>query len=253
MGEVIGSYRNILKRPQYYYTMAGITSMTADTQNSIVYALPFFPAQPGYTPGATPLDKTTANVAYNFVPLTWLTWLAPCFLGWKGAIRWKIQTVDPTLASQATVNYRVATMAANTGFDGNAWAQASMATATSHSTTVRTALTDFANPGEACLLGSNPAQTGLEFESDPYSPWLFNIYMNSTNAENLTSYGSFSKGIQVFKYVSDTSTAAGNDQMARYITDRVYVSASDDFNFVNFKFAPVIYLQTNRPGASATL
>jgi len=250
-GEDIVSFRAMLKRPCYYYTYGTPGTPTVNVLNQISYGVPLFPLQPGYTTGAA-LDKTTANVAYNFVGLGWLNLLAPCFLGWKGAIRWKIMGPDPTAMTQASPNYRVVALAAGTGYDGLNTTTQSLSTYTSHSTTPWSGLTYAAYPSDAMIIGDTASRTGLEFESDPYTHMLFHPYVPTTNADP-TTYGVSGHGIGVEKYITEAILISGYDNFYQVMFDKTYVSASDDFNFVYFKYAPVIYSQATRPGPSATL
>lgn len=248
-GEAIASFRALLKRSSYYYTYCDKTVATANVVNVCAYGLPAFPMQPGYN-SLYGLNTTSLAAKYTYTQHGFLTYLAPAFLGWKGSLRWKINSSDPMIASQCVGKYFVApSNIINVSANGFATAKRSITTSTSRSTSVYNYNAELLTLTDAVVMGTTMSETGLEIETDPYLPTLYQPYSIVTNGGSATDGP---HGITVTKFYSDSAAATGADDYNLYLSDNVFVSASDDFNFVYFKAAPTLWF-TTRPAPSATV
>ena len=100
-GEVIGSFRQLLKRD--YLTETVIYPILSDT-SVISMSRPLFPQWPGYT--LNPADGTstfeTAGGTYQYAGVTLLHYLSLGFLGFRGGVRYTFDTSK--LASTSNLN-----------------------------------------------------------------------------------------------------------------------------------------------------
>jgi hypothetical protein len=84
-GEAIVSFRQMLKRYDYFRTAPTLVN-TAYGYTKYQQAL--YPFYPGYVPGA--VDTTASTAAYNYCSMTLWHWIAMCFAGVRGGMRYKI-------------------------------------------------------------------------------------------------------------------------------------------------------------------
>lgn len=84
-GEVITSFRQMLKRYVYSESFVSPFSTVNAYARQFTTSLPLYP---GYAPDAIH-NTTTAGVNYNFTNNTLINWLMPCYTGWRGSLRWK--------------------------------------------------------------------------------------------------------------------------------------------------------------------
>lgn len=83
-GEAITSFRQMLKRYDYFRTIPHRSSVGL---KEITYSQAMYPFYPGYVPGA--VDRTAAEIAYNYCSMTLWHWTAMCFAGVRGGMRYK--------------------------------------------------------------------------------------------------------------------------------------------------------------------
>jgi len=91
MGEHITSIRQLLRRTCYSRSaLAQKVLPTDNTQFRCYHAK--LPLTPGFAPGgintALSVLAPPATAAFNFVQHTPITWMAPCFIGYRGGINW---------------------------------------------------------------------------------------------------------------------------------------------------------------------
>jgi len=84
-GESIVSFRQLLKRYTYFRT---VPMLTTDNFARLVYEQSMYPFWPGYVPDA--VDTTSINVPYNYCAMTLWHWVAMCYAGIRGGMRYKI-------------------------------------------------------------------------------------------------------------------------------------------------------------------
>lgn len=101
-GEAIVSFRQMLKRYDYFRSASQILpeiglNTSAQELRITRYQQPLYPFYPGYVGGA--IDTTAAGDPYNYCSMTLWHWVAMCFAGVRGGMRYKVLH-----AGQATVN-----------------------------------------------------------------------------------------------------------------------------------------------------
>lgn len=107
-GEHIVSLRQMLKRYMYSETFSGGLIGSAAGLVQFTTSLPLHPGYPAdgiHRDGATPFNATN---------MTYLNWVLPAFVGWRGSLRWKI-LVDGSQAGSSVVAPILAV--ANSGID----------------------------------------------------------------------------------------------------------------------------------------
>lgn len=242
-GEVIPSYRLLLKRPTYYrnFGVIGTTVFTGDYSYIMTYTLPVFPTSPGFA--STGLDRTTLSAAYNYSGMTLLTYVGSAFHGWKGSLRWKINMTD-SATSIVNTQYYVQLPANDTtaGVDGVRGTVTQVSMLVGPSVRANSELTTLGNLGQVVAMGATPNVGGLEIETPPYNKRLYNVHRPGTNA----SPGAGPQTVTISRVWCDSNSSN------KCIQDRTFVCASDDFNFVTFICAPTLYIIGTQPTPNAT-
>lgn len=91
MGEVVRSVRQLLHRATYHTTISPVLPATGGTSsitNLVEITLPRFPRYSGKTP-IDNLHLTSTEVGFNYVGMSPLNWMTPCFVGYRGSIVWR--------------------------------------------------------------------------------------------------------------------------------------------------------------------
>lgn len=86
-GEAITSFRQMLKRYDYFRTNPMVGRDPESLAHFLRYQQSLYPFYPGYVPGA--VDLTLAGVPYNYCSMTLWHWTAMCFAGVRGGMRYK--------------------------------------------------------------------------------------------------------------------------------------------------------------------
>lgn len=91
VGEEITSYRQCLKRYSQHSLLACTPSGPGVRGTFYVHKQPAFPYSYGYdTDGVDNAGPGLAGPKCNRCTMTLLNWLGPCYVGWRGSVRWKI-------------------------------------------------------------------------------------------------------------------------------------------------------------------
>jgi hypothetical protein len=101
-GENIQSFRSLLKT-RCFWRSIGMPLNTNYSEPVAKFILPAYPE--GFGVGG--YDKTLAEAATAFNGFTYLNYLKPSYLGWKGSIRWKIITPGSQFSTSAIRSVRV--------------------------------------------------------------------------------------------------------------------------------------------------
>ncbi|APG79028.1 hypothetical protein 2 [Changjiang crawfish virus 1] len=96
MGESIRSFRTLLKR--YCMTEIAHIPSTSGVTSGIAVQRSAFPIEPGYTPyysaSASTVPRVVGGKPYVYGFMTPLRFISAGFVGWRGAIRWKVTTAS---------------------------------------------------------------------------------------------------------------------------------------------------------------
>lgn len=95
MGEVAVSIRDLFHRAVCSWSTSFVCTPSTSTarMSGFNLILPRMPRFPGAYPNGYDRvdDYTTASTPYNSTSFTPLTWFIPCFTGYRGGIRWRLQ------------------------------------------------------------------------------------------------------------------------------------------------------------------
>lgn len=83
-GEAIVSFRQMLKRYDYFRTIPTIVNTALGITR---YKQALYPFYPGFVPGA--VDRTSVAAPYNFCSMTLWHWIVMCYGGIRGGMRYK--------------------------------------------------------------------------------------------------------------------------------------------------------------------
>jgi hypothetical protein len=224
-GEQITSFRQMMKR--YNYANCYIIDVPTEMfiNSNIAPALPLYR---GYAPDAIHPSSGFAN--FNFVPMTLINWLMPCFAGWRGSLRWKAmflwqgRPLDHALPLMSVTRLR-----AVNGYVNNNLIIPQNASDSLTNEIYTIEFNDTHNGHAATPALQNPI---LEFEVPFYSTRRFG---NARDATLIT--GSTNAGASV-KLSTATFSGANTGEQA---VMRKYVAIGEDFNFHFFKGIPYLY------------
>jgi hypothetical protein len=93
-GESFKSIRSLLKRYCYHQCFTNTKAEFVITEKN-------FPVEPGKS--KHPRHRTAALEPYNYTNMTYLNWFKPCYLGWRGGLRSKYISINPTAHSITSV------------------------------------------------------------------------------------------------------------------------------------------------------
>jgi len=218
-GEVVASFRSLVKRPAFYCTASIVRPISTTYANIVRWVLPTFPLIKGQ--GSTLVSNWTAST--DPAGFSHLGVLQYCYLAARGAIRWKVVSQPNSSSGKPyfLMYYRGpddVTQAkeladwgpTTTDLEMNAWG-----------TLVTSQLAGLGYGGGVEL---NPCDNGVEVESTAYqqSRW--------TPCNQLGPTGD-RENVVMFK-VLKPNIAAEVD------VDFLFCSAAEDFTFLFFKGAP---------------
>jgi len=224
-GEKITSIRQLLSR----YTLLGNSTITLTTGllRSVLCQLPAFPIYRG--PSLTPVF----GPSFNNVRVSYINWFAPCFMGWRGSIRWKIQeNLDRTgtrLFTEATYRSSAAGFARTNDFISYPASEDNFAKF----------LTDTCariENGASVIVGNlNPVH---EVEM-PYHYQERFKFCGILDTESQPPTTGTPERVDTF-----TRSFAYTVDGTRYMNSTYYVAAGDDFTLHFFKYTVVLYFTT---------
>ena len=222
--ERVLSLREVGKR----YAICGIRTapVNANTKGVSYFCERDFPVQPGYSvPGS---GAGTATLQYYNTPHCFLTAIGPAYVGYRGAIRTKLQPVLDansnlivTRCPASCANYQTGNTTLDVVSVGKYFSQTSAGSAI-----VKTNIPAYFGPSSTnaglgdCIEVSNPWVSVNNFEQVQYMCTDYNL----------------SSGILVFSFNNSTSTAA-----TTYLR---WKAIGDDFSFIYYKGPPVLYQTT---------
>lgn len=239
MGETIASFRTMLKRTY----MSELRPMTeAGSTSSVKFSRQAYPTYGGFVVGQTPISSSMVTHfmdgrRYNAVCTTLLNYLGRAFLGWRGSIRWTIDTSTINLASSSpagngsdTWNSITFSLARQTTYLNNRALVNSVGTLP---TNLAQRFTEI-DRGLDCYglhLGNtsvNPIQT-IEV------PYLQNDRFKYTFVDDKFDGVSSGPGWACSLMIPESETAFDNSFL------KFYASAGEDFNLFFFNGLPPVY------------
>lgn len=195
-----------------------------------------YPPMPGYT--STAFDQaqkisTASPYGFNFTQMTYFAWVAPCFLGLRGSMRWHYNVIsDRSNGPNSIAVYR------DPGVTGAAQSTVILvsSSATGPSTVAGAVFNTLVNYGSSGVALTNAeTQTGLSVEMPYMIPFKFVLNDFSQWAFGQSADKSNADLYKVIVRRVPTSIVSNTDFLERY------ASIGTDFNAHFFLSVPTLY------------
>ncbi len=243
MGEVNPSLRKLLHRTVYTDTICPNSSNTTDIQEVWRFRFPRLPSYFGFDPNGWNSAKGIlvpgSNFPFNFVQNTYVSWIIPMFIGYRGSVNWSFNlccgnnTVSDFRSMRTCITRAVPNYSSTPGNSGT------------YSAYARYFLANFKDPGTSgASLTNQITNTGMSINLPYYSrsnfsftnPGLVNLGSSVDDSDIDTNelYFIFNPSIQ-----SD----------AKYLKVDRWFSTGHDFNLFFFINCPS-YQQTAIPASN---
>jgi hypothetical protein len=242
MGESIGSFRPLLRRPQFFETIA-----LPNGRNRTLCIRSNQPYLRGYAPDAVRL--TSGSVAYNYVNTVLYHWIRYCFQGHRGSMRYKFVPRLVHSGGYSSYSAYATRMGANDANVVTQWAETKQTVQTTDTdsraafqSVYGTGSEDLAETPALPLEGSayteDSANTTLEFEI----PYYRNYRFSPGKAANFTGQTATPLVAQEprFRFLATSQVTAGS------VVDS-WVSIGEDFQFVMWTGLPRMYSELTAP------
>jgi hypothetical protein len=257
-GEVISSLRALFGRT-CFVDMRSYFSNTAQAGtlrwSRVLYRYPLAPGR------ATPISgglnyptiwdgPGTNKLPYNYVKFNFITWLTPCFVGWRGSIRWRLAaatSLDPNRGGVLSISRynRVYNPGDDAVLDVEKCKMYTNALTQSVSNFYATQFSDTSGMGTAC--GHLDVEPVVSAKVPHYSRYA----MHPAGAYALCEPGYIQPGgrqpsndasTDCIKFAASVSGYADN---LRPVMFETHVSAGEDFSPLVFVNTPTVFLYTN--------
>jgi len=224
-------------------------SLPDPAYTSMSYMLPAFPVPFASVNG---WDTTLAADPYSFTNTGWMAYLAPSFLGFRGSLTWYIADTTPNLENNQGVPVRYTYAGFLNGDPGgiapqvNPWIKTDLSAAQA----ARDAMSPPGGQSYYMLNGTltaTSAQHGVTTVSTPpYNPALYRIC--ATDPLNTVGFSDECPNVSIVTSMHP-NVVLGNAECSR-LMHFVSVAASDNFEFIYYKYPPRVYRCTTVPAAS---
>lgn len=234
MGENIKSMRQVLRRTMFSEAFTNNSAVTF-VQARTMHKFNLYPRPPGFDADGYYLANKTLSVGtatFNFSRMTHYNWLAPCYVGQRGSMMWKIN-VDTSgravLFSNINITRYGSTITSGdwVGVTGTAAATTSQVARFAHQQTQSLQGMSMTNPN---------TQTALSVLCPDYSQMRF--HFTSPTKANVGQFidGSDTNNFKLcLQYTSALTTNADTIVVSKY------VSIGPDFNFYFWINCPSIF------------
>jgi hypothetical protein len=234
-GEVIGSYRQLLKRTYHHETsiMPETTSIQSATFNRSA-----FPLQGGYLTYAPANSAAVVQGVLNYLPYetTMLNYISKAFLGWRGSIRWTIDYGSRNTASADVVlGSTVSHSRVNKSQNNNSQIQLASSLTSNMANLLNEA--ERGDTARGLYIGNTDVNPIMSFEVPFYSNQRF----LSTQDEPVIGTSTNAPAFKV-NMLLQPSTDANS-----FAFFKTFCSAGEDFNLFFFNGMPICYYETIYP------
>lgn len=240
-GENVVSLRQLLRRMQYSRSTDVSASVTAGTMK--YYAEQFFrlPIQPGYDPTGIHVAKgiivPASNFPYNFVAMTYLSWLTPSFIGTRGSVNWAVN-----IDAQGSSTVKQIQVARYTLTPITNYASAINTTAIGSNGVVANFYCNIASYGASsagAALQNQLTNGAISFQAPMYSAYKFNVTSPSNSTTVLGQDDTSRQSLRLTMNVDATSITD--------IKSHWYTGAGTDFTLVFFLNVPTVFVYASSP------
>lgn len=242
MGEVIGSFRALLKRA-YFSEMRLLTEIP--TASVAVISRSSFPTYGGFISGQIIASNSMVTTFgdgryYNTATTTLMNYLGRAFLGWRGSTRWTVDTSTVSLSAQESTstvadlwNSVPFILSRSNRYTSN---QIYQGTAGELTTNLPQKFNE-AQRGGDCF-GMHLGNTSVNPIQTVEVPYLSTDRFNYTFTEENYSVGDTGPSWKLSLMLPNSSSLFDNSFL------KFYVSAGEDFNFFFFNGLPPVYYET---------
>lgn len=234
-GESMVSIRQLMRRFNFYKTIKAIPGTTSSVIrfNCLHGRLP---VSLGYDPNG--LEKTVGNVAYNYVKHTAISWMAMCYIGYRGSVNYTYNArTNVSFTSSTDIEHMsVSRLPANSRTVAGYLTNVVWVAADNPSEAARQALNDNYTLGGMALTNQK-TQSGLQVAYPMYNLYRF-MSCNPDYASLGTGYDDSDRDsflLDMFYFSSSTLSAS-----SVYVD--IYCAAGTDFNFIFYLNAPQLYV-----------
>ena len=230
-GETIESFRQLLKRYCYSESVVSDVNTGSHIQSQFTTALPLLP---GYAPDGIHVSNTGSP--YNYTACTTLNWLMPAYVGWRGAVRWKLLQQGQQ-RTEATGSMSVIRYPAETGYDLST-VTLPVGSANSQSVVSDLFRITYQDSGQGMATTPTSVQPTLEYELPYYTTNRFSFARGN-------SYVLFNDvGAQ---YQRITNVYFGLNNAATFGVINKYCAVGEDFNLFYFNGVPNVFTREVPP------
>lgn len=248
-GERLVSMRALLKKFVFHRGDAMTCPVAGDASllgsSFVSMNRPIFPINIGFDQAATGALDVCTNATYpkyNFVRNTPLNYLRPCYLMWRGAIRYKFACFQTTAGvREAMYLERIFPGKGSVYVRSNA-AISDFANNSSVSLTASQSLGTCGVKFSGGTIAHGPSETVMEVTIPDYN------YRRAHAAQELSTWGSAVDDTKGNQYLFGIRAPVNNANVSR-VNVQTYVAAGDDFSFLGYLNAPPVYYLTALPTA----
>lgn len=239
VGEEIVSFRQCLKRYSQHSILSASASTTDSNGTVFVHKQPAFPYGYGYdTDGVDYVGPGTAGAKCNRCTSTLLGLLGPCYVGWRGSLRWKL---TPVAAPCCSWMMQAKRCGSNCSYE-DSWENipySGTPDMTVDSVTVRQALQNVLQGGwDGVVSTSTQHNPTLEFEIPYYSDQRFLTVPEHGATDSSEGMGWW------FMFRSGSDFYPPSTRISDPAIFQTWVAAGEDFGFYFFRSIPLVYKYT---------
>ncbi len=240
-GENVRSLRQLLRRGEYHSTQLYSIGSSASSQVKFLYKqMQRYPPCFGYDPtgqeSAVKLTTGSGSAPINFCKFTYLNYVLPAFIGYRGSVNWTFNLVTPDNVCNEMRIYRDNISGSNSSYGVNNYAT-NQVSETAHQMMVARNSGACGQAITNCLTNS-----GLNVQIPSYTPFKF----QTTNPRHGTTCsivdGSIRDQAALQCMMKTNSNAA-----AYQVLLNNYVSAGTDFTVMFFLNVPTIFYYSATP------
>nr|ULG00012.1 MAG: hypothetical protein 2 [Marnaviridae sp.] len=240
-GENIRSIRQLIRRYEYHSTnMFTIPTSASHALHLLVKHFYRMPTTYGYTilgtESATTIVAPPVTTKFNFCQTTYLSWLCPAFVAYRGSINWSFNTTTP---DQPINSIRV--LRNNTNGYASSYNTFPLAS-TSASVLARSNLVDRNTGATGQALTNGHTQTGMNVQCPNYSNFSF-----QTTNPLIANQGIIDDGSILECYTLEMLIKTQASDPVRQVTLDNFVAAGTDFSLHYFLNVPTYYNYSTIP------
>jgi hypothetical protein len=239
MGEVIRSFRTLLRRTALAYSVSSTSVSVSDQIRTLGLVAHMYPPVYGYDLNGIHSGLSTvsppANKPFNYVPHTPFNWITACYVAMRGSMIWHYNVRSPSTLTNITASRNASTLSA-----ANYNVSAGIPTASTVSVVNNFNMSQMPSGPAGMTLTNCNTQAGISIDVPFYSNYRFKTTHNSfrvldNNPSIPTNLSNIYALATVFPAFTGASTLTANKLDA-------YYSAGTDFSCFYFLNVPTLHI-----------